>query len=233
MSTDKKPKTLEQEVEVLFSDPAISSDVATQYLTMLQENLYTTEKAIQTDFYRMTLAFLGFLILDSGIVEQVSIAGAQFKKSGYLAIVFPLVIAFLYYQFQCRISFSHDIRTCFALFYRKLNINLYRGFFDGFLHYPSIRNVESYQGKVDFSKTRRKIGELSTSVVTFVLSLGPIYAVAYTVYRARYYSDLPLAVWLASLLLSSLFIVRGLMLVIRDSQEDSDWYSDRREKPSK
>jgi hypothetical protein len=210
--TTKRPPTIVEDVESLFSEPQITTDLVAQYTNSLLENLITTEKAIHKDFYRIVLLFLVFLLLDSGLVENVSVGGTQIKNSGYILIMFPFAISFLYYQLNGRVGFAHEMRTCLALIFRKLNPNLYVGGFDLLLHYPSIRNIETHQGKLAEGKTARAVLELSTTVVVFVFILGPVAALAYTLYRTRKHSDLPIVLWIVITVISAIFVIRALTL---------------------
>lgn len=211
-SSTKNPTTIVEDVESLFSEPQITTDLVTQYTNKLLENLTTTEKAIHNDFYRIVVLFLVFLLLDSGLVENVSIGGTQIKSSGYILVLFPFAISFLYYQLNGRVGFAHEIRTCLALIFRKLNPTLYVGGFDLLLHYPSIRNIEAHQGKLVQGKTARAVLELSTTVVVSVFILGPVAALTYTLYRSRKYADLPMILWIGVTLISTLFVFRALSL---------------------
>jgi hypothetical protein len=204
--------SIEKRIEILFSEPQPSQEVIADYTANLLENLATTEKAMTKDFYRIAILFLAFLILDSSLVEKVSVAGTAIQRSGYVLVLFPFVISFFYYQFSCRVDFSHEIRTCLALIFRKLNHNLYIGAFDLLLHYPSIRNVETYQGIRGPGKKENFVLHLSTWAVTLVFSLGPMIAVGYMLYRAKTYPDLPIAIWIVVVLACLVFIVRSLVI---------------------
>jgi len=164
------------------------------------------------DFYRIAVLFLAFLVLDSALVEKVSIAGTAIQRSGYVLLLFPFAVSFFYYQFQCRVDFSHEIRTCLALLFRRLNQNLYLGGFDLLLHYPRIRNVETYQGIRRPAKNELFILRLSTWAVTLILAFSPIFAVGYMLYRAKTYPDLPIVVWIAVVLACLLFVVRSVVI---------------------
>ena len=52
------------EVGALFEEPRVSDETASRYLEHLIQNLTTTEKAIGLDFFRITLAFAAFLLLE-------------------------------------------------------------------------------------------------------------------------------------------------------------------------
>lgn len=204
-------KSLENEVQDLFEDQIISDELSLKYLETLERNLILTEKKINRGFLEIVLSFIGFLFLDIGIVEKVTILGTEFGQTGMLLLIFPLAIAFLKYQLNLRIVFAHDLRTTVALIYKNMAPKIYIHGFDLLTHYPSIRNIESYYGKL-VEGGGRKLLDFSTTVVTIVLSFVPHLAVIFCFYRTYNIPNIPLWPWLVAILIASVFLLRSIII---------------------
>jgi len=220
-------KTIDQDIKSLFSGTEIPTDLLNQYITGLTDNLAVTEKALNKDFFRIIIFFLAFVVLDSGLIEKLSISGTEIKRSGYILISFPLLISYFYYQFNCRVVFAHDIRICLALLLKRIHPELYFGGFDLLLHYPSIRNVESLQGKHVSGKLQNSLLNFSTTLVSAIFLLSPILALIYVLYRIGNYPDLPLAALIGVIIISTIFVIRSSILTFRPPMEP-DHYSQRK-----
>ena len=205
------PHGLVAEVRALFEEPRVSTEVASRYFENLSQNLTTTEKAIGSGFLRITLALIAFLLLDSGLFEKVAVAGAELKRSGVLLLIFPLIIAFLTYQLNSRITFAHELRTTIALLYSHLAPAIYSGGLDLLMHYPSVRNIESYYGKLVCGRGKHLL-EFSTTVLTVVMGFAPFVAVAYCLFRTFISPGVSLWPWLVAVLIAGIFLFRALVL---------------------
>jgi hypothetical protein len=203
-------KSLDSEVASLFDGMKVPVELLEKFLGYLHDNLVTAEKAIDADFARMTLAFLAFLVLDSGLVTEVSLAGAKLTKSGELLLMFPLVITFLNYQAAGRLGMAHEIRTAIALIYKRLCPPIYQHGLDLLTHYPSIRNFETYESKLGDGRGSRLVSMCSTTGIFMLFLLGPPAAAAFCFFRI--YQSLSRSTWAFAVVASAALSLRTLLL---------------------
>lgn len=203
-------RNVEAEVRSLFEEPAVPEHIVLQYLQNLTENLAVTEKAIGTGFLRIALAFLAFLLLDVGLIEELGIGGAQIKRTGILLLLFPVAVAFLNYQMMSRIGFAQELRTVIALLYEHLAPAVYRHHLDLLTHYPSTRNVESYLSKLVRGSGRR-ISTISTWLVALLMILAPLLAVGYCLFRTFVAPDVPFAIWSVAALIAVALLFHAMV----------------------
>jgi hypothetical protein len=200
-----------EEVQAIFEDKDVSTEVKLAYLHKLHENLNITEKAIGSGFFRIILSFIAFVLLDSGLIDKVSLVGTEIKGTGVLLLLFPLIISFLAYQLINRTSFAHEIRSAIALMYFNLSPTIYKKGLDLLTHYPSSRNIESYHGKLVHGKGLRLL-DFSTSVVTILLSLLPFVAVVYCFVQTFQRDDVSTGAWILSFIISGILIFRTIVM---------------------
>jgi len=219
--------SLDSEIATLFDGTQASGEVVPQFLNYLHANLVTTEKAIGSDFTRMTLAFLAFLFLDSGLVTEVTLAGAKVTKSGLLLLMFPLLITFLNYQAWGRLGLAHELRTALALLYRRLCPPIYRHGLDLLTHYPSLRNFETYDSKVLDGRSARVVSMCSTTGILILLVLGPPTAAGFAFYRT--YSDPSIGrlAWGIAVAMAAALSLRTFLLANTERDPD-DLFTKRR-----
>ncbi len=218
---------LESEVRALFADPPVPNEVIRQYIGWLKDNLSTTEQAIGASFWKAMLPFILFVLLDSGLVERVALAGAELKRSSFLLLLFPLGIAFFNYQLSCRVILAHELRTVIALLFKHTAPAIYHKGLDLLIQYPSIRNIETYEGKRAISLRSRSIVDLSTTIVTLALCIGPLIAIFYCFVRTYRYADLSKSLWLVSLVIAFLLVLRTEILFFSEL-EHKDVYAERK-----
>jgi len=218
--TSKTRNPIRWAVDELFENPSISTEIAQFYLNQLHLNLTDIEKSLQRDYGFMILFFLGFLLFDTGIISQLTIQGAELKRSGLVMVLFPVFIAFLNYQASCRIVFIHDIRTTIALLYGKLKDTFYTRGLDLLTHYATIRNIESYQSMLVRSNSSKVLSKIPTFLVFLIMWTGPLLAIAYSLYRAWHYNDLPFTIMIISSFISLIFSLRSLTMLSLYIPED-------------
>lgn len=176
---------------------------------------------------RLSLAFLAFLLLDSGLVEKLNVAGAELRPSGVLLVAFPVLMAFETYQLQNRMMFAHELRTTIALVYRHVAPAIYRNGLDLLTHYPSARNIESYYGKLMSGRGRRLL-DLSTTVVTVILGLLPLLAVIYCFARSFMSPSFAPIPWFVAALLAGALLIRTVAFELLEPLQRNVGYYERR-----
>jgi hypothetical protein len=219
-------KGIAQDVLSIFEDSDVSIEIKLSYLHSLTNNLSTTEKAIGSDFFRIILCFTAFILLDSGMVDKVSISGTDIKGTGVILLLFPIIIAFLTYQMNHRVSFTHEIRKTIALIYRYIYPGIYKHALDFLTHYPSVRNIESYHGKLLNRKGQIWL-DYSTSFVTLIMALAPLIAVVYCLLRTFKRDDVSIFIWLPAVIITACFFIHIFVLQIFQKVKDDDWYAKR------
>jgi hypothetical protein len=212
-------KSLDSEVASLFDGTKVPVELLEKFLGYLHDNLVTAEKAIDTDFARMTLAFLAFLVLDSGLVTEVSLAGAKLTKSGELLLMFPLVITFLNYQAAGRLGMAHELRTVISPHLQAACPPIYQHGLDLLTHYPSIRNFETYEGKLSAGRGSRFVSMCSTTGIFMLFFLGPPAAAAFCFLRI--YPSLSRLTWAIAVAGSAALSLRTLLLANANRDPDN------------
>jgi hypothetical protein len=216
-------KSLKEAIDELFREPPIARDLALQLLNSWIANLQATEALINRELLALTSVFVSFLALDTGILGKLTFQGAELQRTGLVLAVAPLTMAYLYYRVASQISFVHDIRTAIALLYKHLHEPVYSVALDLFTHIPSVRNLEAYDSlRSPFTK---KFYERTTDAVTIILTLGPLVALVYTLYRLWSYADLGIAPWTIITVVSLLFVIRAALFGPRFEE---DTFSQRR-----
>lgn len=210
--TENPRKTIEQAIKELFQKPSISEETARSYLSELLTNLTTTETDLQKDFGYMIILILGFLLLDSSLIKEITVQGMNIQRNGLVMIIIPVICAFLYYQAMGRVFFIHELRTAISIMYGMIKSTYYMQGLDMLTQYASFRNIESYQGRYVRNKIGRFFYFLSTAIVTICLFLGPLSGITYLLYRSWFYTDLPRVIWIVAVSLSSILSIRSLFM---------------------
>jgi hypothetical protein len=209
MST-KPPDTLSAAIDGLFDNPPMPRDIALQLLNSWIANLQATETWINRQLLALFTIFVGFLALDTGVLAKLTFQGVELERTGLVLCVVPLTLAYFYYRFTSQIYFVHDLRTAIALLYKKLHAPVYYGYLDMLTHIASIRNLESYDS-LHTPSTMRFFYDRTTDVVTIILLIGPLFALIYCIVRLWSYPDIGIALWIATTMLSIIFVIRALL----------------------
>ena len=205
--SSKRPFSVRTAVEDLFGHDPLPRDLALHLLTAWSSSLEVTERRIDRNLLLMAGLFVGFLLLDTGILAKVTFQGAELQRTGLVLSMVPAAMAFLYYRCVTLITFSHDLKTAIAVLYKKIHEPVYLGGLDLLTHTPSVRNLESY-GSVFVGRELKALQKRVISIVRNVLSLGPLVAIVYTALRLWKYADVGVAIWAVAVLLSLLFVLR-------------------------
>ncbi len=223
MTTTKweRRKLVTRAIDELFSKPEVPADFVRDYLTQLHSNLIISEKLLSRNYAYMLLIFLAFLFLDTGLISKLTFQGAELKRTGIVLIMLPCIIVFLFYRSQALIEFVHELRTAISLVYYKVKSSFYTHHLDILIHYPSIRNLESFQGFVDEgSPSRKRINSVTTFLVAMIMGIVPMIAIIYPLYRSWHYDDLPKSVWFFVTLISLVICLRAFSFGGRLGMQD-------------
>jgi hypothetical protein len=184
-------------------------DLAFHLLNVWIANLQATEARIDRTLVSIFTIFTGFMALDTGLISKVVFQGVELQRTGRIFCLVPIVIAYLYYRIWAQVEFVHDLRTAIALLYKELCQEIYFAGLDLFAHLPSVRNLEMY----DSLRPTKKMSfyERTTNVVVASILGGPVLALTYCLYRLRVYPDVGFFLWLGTVILCALFLIRGLM----------------------
>jgi len=217
-------KSLEQAIDALFREPPVARDLALQLLNSWITNLRATESVINRQLLALTTVFVAFLALDTGVLRTLTFQGAELERTGLVLSVVPLVLAYLYYRVASQISYVHDLRTAIALLYKHLHEPVYSGGLDLLTHIPSIRNLEAYDS-LRAPSAMKSFYERTTDAVTIILTLGPLVALVYALYRLWSYPDVGILLWSIITVVSLLLVIRAALFGLRS---EGDTFSQRR-----
>lgn len=225
--SDRKRKVIDLGIDDLFAEPQVSTEILRDYLTQLHSNLLKAERLLSRIYFYIVLIFLAFLFLDTGLINTIKFHGTELERTGLVMVLFPALIAFLYYRAMAMLDFIHEIRTAISLIYRKMKETFYTHCLDLLTQYPSIRNLETFQGVLaNGQKIRRKVLIVTTTTVSLFLGLAPIVILGYSLYRTWFYIDLPRWIWILITVISSTLTVRALFL--GGSPRYADPFSERK-----
>jgi len=223
------PRTVGDKVDALFIDTAIPKDIALHLLNVWIDNLETTESQINKSLITTVGIIIAFLTLDTGILTKIEFLGTDLQRTGLVLCIVPVAITFFYYRYVSLMTFAGSLCIAIAVLYKKLHDPIYRSGLDMLTHYPSIRNLESFDAAQPLSRIRF-FYRITTEVVQDVLFFGPIIGLAYCLYRLRHYPDIGPILWWIITIFSVLFIIRAWTFGFRDLHDTN--YRDRRRKPS-
>lgn len=213
---------VERGIDQLFSEPSVPTDVACEYLRQLSSNLVVAEMRLERGYAYMAALVLAFFLLDTGILRTLPFQGGALERTGLLMILFPVILSFMNYQATSRVHFIHELRTAVALTYKKMNEAFYQYGLDLLTHYPSIRNLETFQS-ITVGFTARGFISTTTTLVALCLGLGPLIAVAYFLYRTWHFSDLPRGVWAVAAAISLILSARTFLIFALDRKASSPY----------
>jgi hypothetical protein len=217
---------LKTAVDALYQEPPASPELIRYYLSQLLANLNTTEALVQKNFYSMALTALAFLVLDSGIVPELTVQGVKLERTGILLSAFPVLAAVLNYQAHLRLSFVHDIRTVIALLYGRLHVQFYMGGLDSLLHYPSARHIDAYQTMRLQSLWQQRFLVVSTFLIAMFYRFAPAALISYALWRLHHYTDLPASFFWLLVATCVFFLFRALFVGMDPRPDDPFIYRD-------
>lgn len=226
----KRPPAIPAAVEELFGKEAVARDLALQLLNSWLANLQSTEVRIRRQFTAIVGVFTAFLALDTGVLAKLAFQGAELHRTGLVLCMVPITMAYLYYRCITQVSFIHDLRTAIAVLYRKLYEPVYHGGLDLLTHVPTVRNLEMYD-TFRAPSGMAALHKWTTNAVSLSALLGPVVAMLYCIIRLWDYADVGPVVWIVTIVLSAVFVVRA-WLFGAEIDRDEQFALRRRSSPS-
>lgn len=227
-SAPEVTQTLEEAVSRLFGERPVPEKLLDTFLRQLQENLIRTESLLNRNYFEIVLFASAFILLDTSTLADLSLFGNKLSRSGPLLAALPVLIAALTCLALLRVHMVHEMRTVLALAYREINPSFYENLLDVLLHHPSFRNSESYLSRYARTGAPRTISTITTWTVAVLMTLSIPLFEAYALYRCRLNTDISLGFWLASLVLSVMFLARAFVQF--DNPRNAGAFSERKVK---